>query len=72
MLFMKGTPEEPRCGKSTIVTLSLHLSIMTTGFSRTMVATLNELGTEYCTFDILADDEVRQGGITYIYIHVHI
>ncbi|XP_025095704.1 glutaredoxin-3-like [Pomacea canaliculata] len=44
MLFMKGSPENPRCG-----------------FSKTMVGILNETGVKYDTFDILADEEVRQG-----------
>lgn len=44
MLFMKGTPEEPRCG-----------------FSRRVVGILNELGLDFGTFDILSDEEVRQG-----------
>jgi len=44
LLFMKGKPEEPRCG-----------------FSRTIVSLLNEQGVKFSTFDILNDDEVRQG-----------
>ncbi|XP_065882952.1 glutaredoxin-3-like [Dysidea avara] len=44
MLFMKGTPEEPRCG-----------------FSKQMVALLNEDNIEYSSFNILSDEEVRQG-----------
>jgi Grx4 family monothiol glutaredoxin len=44
MLFMKGTPETPRCG-----------------FSRTITGILGDEGIEYSTFDILGDDEVRQG-----------
>jgi len=44
MLFMKGHPEEPKCG-----------------FSRTTVGLLGELGADYGTFDILTDDQVRQG-----------
>lgn len=49
MLFMKGTPSEPRCG-----------------FSRRMVDTLrkNDVG-QYSTFDILTDNDVRQGLKTY-------
>ncbi|GFO42028.1 glutaredoxin-3 [Plakobranchus ocellatus] len=31
------------------------------GFSRTMVGVLNDVGVPYTTFDILTDDEVRQG-----------
>jgi Grx4 family monothiol glutaredoxin len=44
ILFMKGTPQEPRCG-----------------FSRQVVALLDEVGADYTTFDILSDEEVRQG-----------
>ena len=44
MLFMKGTPEAPRCG-----------------FSRRVSALLTESGRAYGTFDILGDEEVRQG-----------
>lgn len=44
MLFMKGTPSEPRCG-----------------FSRQLVGILRENSVKYGFFNILADDEVRQG-----------
>ncbi|GAN06426.1 glutaredoxin 3 [Mucor ambiguus] len=44
MVFIKGTPEEPRCG-----------------FSRQLVALLNDRHVKYGYFDILSDDEVRQG-----------
>ncbi|CAI8057784.1 Glutaredoxin-3 [Geodia barretti] len=44
ILFMKGNPQEPRCG-----------------FSRQVVALLDEAGADYTTFDILSDEEVRQG-----------
>ncbi len=44
MLFMKGTPSEPKCG-----------------FSRQLVGILREHGVKYGFFNILADDEVRQG-----------
>ena len=44
MLFMKGNPEEPRCG-----------------FSRKVVAALEETGAPFGHFDILSDDDVRQG-----------
>ncbi|KAF1802777.1 thioredoxin-like protein [Mucor lusitanicus] len=44
MVFIKGTPEEPRCG-----------------FSRQLVALLNERHVKYGYFDILSDDDVRQG-----------
>ncbi|KAF3918875.1 Glutaredoxin-3 [Dactylellina cionopaga] len=44
MLFMKGTPGEPKCG-----------------FSRQLVAILRERNIRYGFFNILKDDEVRQG-----------
>ncbi|CAM6021404.1 unnamed protein product [Sphagnum balticum] len=44
MLFMKGTPNEPRCG-----------------FSNKVVSALREEGVEFSSFDILTDEEVRQG-----------
>ena len=48
MVFMKGSPNAPRCG-----------------FSRTLVGILNELNAKYETFDILEDEEVRQGLKTF-------
>ena len=44
MLFMKGTPDAPRCG-----------------FSRTATQLLNDEGIQFDSFDILSDDDVRQG-----------
>ncbi|KAL3643414.1 Monothiol glutaredoxin-S17 [Castilleja foliolosa] len=44
MLFMKGTPESPKCG-----------------FSSKVVSALKEEGVEFGSFDILGDEEVRQG-----------
>ncbi|KAK4514874.1 uncharacterized protein ATC70_002480 [Mucor velutinosus] len=44
MVFIKGTPEEPRCG-----------------FSRQLIALLNDRHVKYGYFDILSDDDVRQG-----------
>uniref|UniRef100_A0A1A7YRK9 Glutaredoxin 3 n=1 Tax=Iconisemion striatum TaxID=60296 RepID=A0A1A7YRK9_9TELE len=48
MLFMKGAPQEPRCG-----------------FSRQIVALLKEHNVQFSSFDILSDEEVRQGLKTY-------
>merc|ERR1712110_614005 len=48
MLFMKGHPDEPKCG-----------------FSKQFVAVMKELNASYGTFDILTDDEVRQGLKTF-------
>ncbi|KAK8405322.1 hypothetical protein O3P69_001706 [Scylla paramamosain] len=48
MLFMKGSPDAPRCG-----------------FSRTTIELLNKLEADYSSFDILSDEEVRQGLKTY-------
>ena len=44
MLFMKGTPDAPRCG-----------------FSSKVVNALQEEGVSFGSFDILTDEEVRQG-----------
>lgn len=44
MLFMKGNPDEPKCG-----------------FSRKVVEILREEKVNFKTFDILSDEEVRQG-----------
>ncbi|GJM91131.1 hypothetical protein PR202_ga07477 [Eleusine coracana subsp. coracana] len=43
-LFMKGTPEQPRCG-----------------FSRKVVDILKQEGVEFGSFDILTDNDVREG-----------
>ncbi|KAL8235597.1 hypothetical protein R6Q59_016678 [Mikania micrantha] len=48
MLFMKGTPDAPRCG-----------------FSSKVVNALNEEGVKFGSFDILSDEDVRQGLKTY-------
>ncbi|GMP72452.1 hypothetical protein CsSME_00030489 [Camellia sinensis var. sinensis] len=44
MLFMKGSPEEPKCG-----------------FSRKVIDILKEEKVQFGTFDILTDNEVREG-----------
>lgn len=44
MLFMKGSPINPRCG-----------------FSRTIVSILDSYKTDYQSFDILQDNDVREG-----------
>lgn len=48
MLFMKGSPQEPRCG-----------------FSRQIIQILKDHNVQYSSFDILSDEEVRQGLKTY-------
>nr|CAX74471.1 thioredoxin-like 2 [Schistosoma japonicum] len=48
MLFMKGSPEEPRCG-----------------FSRQIISILRSNNAKFGTFDILQDEEVRQGLKSY-------
>ncbi|XP_060191770.1 monothiol glutaredoxin-S17 [Lycium barbarum] len=48
MLFMKGTPDSPRCG-----------------FSSKVVNALKEEGVDFGSFDILSDEEVRQGLKTF-------
>ncbi|KAF7726880.1 Glutaredoxin 3 [Apophysomyces ossiformis] len=49
MVFIKGTPQEPRCG-----------------FSRQMIGILNDRHVKYGYFDILSDDDVRQGLKTHV------
>lgn len=44
MLFMKGSPEEPRCG-----------------FSKKVVSILKDEKVKFGSFDILSDNEVREG-----------
>jgi len=44
VLFMKGSPDEPRCG-----------------FSKKIVALLEEQKVQFAHFDILTDESVRQG-----------
>ena len=44
MIFIKGSPEQPKCG-----------------FSKTLLTILNDNNIEYKYFDILTDDEVRNG-----------
>lgn len=48
MLFMKGSPQEPRCG-----------------FSRQILDILNKHKVHFGSFDILSDEEVRQGLKTF-------
>ncbi|XP_047330304.1 monothiol glutaredoxin-S17 [Impatiens glandulifera] len=48
MLFMKGSPDEPRCG-----------------FSSKVVKALKKEGLEFGSFDILSDEEVREGLKSY-------
>ncbi|XP_058084322.1 monothiol glutaredoxin-S17 [Magnolia sinica] len=48
MLFLKGTPDSPRCG-----------------FSSKVVEALRAEGVSFGSFDILSDDEVRQGLKTF-------
>ena len=44
MIFIKGSPQQPKCG-----------------FSRTLIGILNDTGITYDTFDILSNEDVRQG-----------
>lgn len=48
VVFMKGSPDEPKCG-----------------FSRQLIGILSEIDVPFTTFDILKDDEVRQGLKTF-------
>lgn len=47
MVFIKGTPSQPRCG-----------------YSRKLVEILGEHNVKYSSFNILADEDVRQGANT--------
>ncbi|KAG0223378.1 Glutaredoxin 3 [Actinomortierella wolfii] len=49
MIFIKGSPETPRCG-----------------FSKKLVALLADQGVTYDSFDILEDDDIRQGLKTHV------
>ncbi|ESN93658.1 hypothetical protein HELRODRAFT_180750 [Helobdella robusta] len=51
MVFMKGSPDTPRCGRKSSYT----------GFSKTLVQLLNEQGVQFKSFDILNDESIRQG-----------
>jgi len=48
MVFIKGTPDAPKCG-----------------FSRTIISILREHCVGFATFDILSDEDVRQGLKTF-------
>lgn len=48
VIFIKGTPDVPRCG-----------------FTKSLLAILAEEGIDYASFDILNDEEVRQGLKTF-------
>ncbi|KAK8742299.1 hypothetical protein OTU49_001784 [Cherax quadricarinatus] len=48
IVFMKGSPDAPKCG-----------------FSRTTIELLNKHEADYSSFNILTDEEVRQGLKTY-------
>lgn len=85
MLFMKGDPEQPRCGQyqdsSVSITYCLKYACLKkneifktdkgckkfafilncTGFSRQITQLLKERGIKFSSFDILQDEEVRQG-----------
>lgn len=61
---MKGTPQEPRCGEyraSSPYPLSQIFPSPSTGFSRQVIGLLDGIGADYSTFNILSDEEVRQG-----------
>ncbi|VDM28496.1 unnamed protein product [Toxocara canis] len=44
MIFIKGTPEEPKCG-----------------FTRRALELLRSVNADFSSFDILSDEQVRQG-----------
>lgn len=63
MVFMKGNPDQPRCGKwrFCLRRIDLDSTGFVSGFSKQLVAMLNEQGADYKTFDILSDENVRHG-----------
>uniref|UniRef100_A0A8D0T030 Glutaredoxin 3 n=2 Tax=Sus scrofa TaxID=9823 RepID=A0A8D0T030_PIG len=84
MLFMKGTPQEPRC--ASFYSHSLDSAVYRIvdscrsavgkgpdysglgrleGFSKQMVEILNKHNIQFSSFDIFSDEEVRQGLKTY-------
>lgn len=61
---MKGSPNEPRCGKLGHLPFPLFVNPTDTflsGFSKQIVAILNDNSAKYSTFDILSDNDVREG-----------
>ena len=52
VLFMKGSPDAPRCG-----------------FSRKIVGLLRDQNVQFSHFDILTDEDVRQGTFTLMNFH---
>ncbi|GAB5578888.1 glutaredoxin-3 isoform X1 [Prionailurus iriomotensis] len=79
MLFMKGTPQEPRCGvhshrltdrragrdRGGIRIRPLIDGDVREGFSKQMVEILHKHNIQFSSFDIFSDEEVRQGLKTY-------
>ena len=75
VLFMKGSPQEPLCGLCHHLYFCANLMCILlmfpcdgvshlfhiVGFSRQMVDLLNSHGAKFSHFDILSDNEVRQG-----------
>lgn len=55
VLFMKGSPDEPRCG-----------------FSKRIVALLRDQGVEFTHFDILLDQNARQGQYSEVRAMMHL
>ncbi|EMP42174.1 Glutaredoxin-3 [Chelonia mydas] len=81
MVFIKGSPQEPRCGSGVAEVAHTAASAATEpawdiskasstdafplGFSRQMVEILNKHNILFSSFDIFSDEEVRQGLKTY-------
>ena len=66
MLFMKGTPEAPMCGECFWVAGAVPFLLIiepppVSGFSSQMVSMLRGVKAKFGTFDVLGDEEVRQG-----------
>lgn len=63
MVFMKGSSSAPRCGNSNVLApfICNRMFNFFKGFSKQLVALLTECNADYQTFDILEDEQVRQG-----------
>ena len=70
MIFMKGDPKQPKCGRFTtwlcVCIYCYLLFSQHTGFSKQVVALLQEMNVDFTSFDILGDEDVRQGTLVYV------
>lgn len=59
---MKGNAKQPKCGLFILIKLFFYFKKKCfVGFSRQIIEILNNLNVDFWTFDILNDEEVRQG-----------